>query len=74
LRLAPPLETSADATTPDGTSYGALGNAILGEKKRGAVTNKEVVVKAREKLSKQGYTQQPGLYCNDEHAKLPFIC
>jgi hypothetical protein len=64
-------ETSADATTPDGTSYGALSNAIqaiLGE------TNRELVVEVREMLSKQGYTQQPGLYCSDDHAKLPFIC
>ncbi|KAK3135191.1 hypothetical protein QOZ80_5BG0415840 [Eleusine coracana subsp. coracana] len=70
-------ETSADATTPDGTSYGALSNAIqaiLGGKRRGTVTNRELVVRARELLSKEGYTQQPGLYCSDEHAKLPFIC
>ncbi|RCV17100.1 hypothetical protein SETIT_3G192500v2 [Setaria italica] len=71
-------ETSADATTPDGVSYGALSNAIqavLAEGKRGAaVTNRELVVRARELLAKQGYTQQPGLYCSDEHAKLPFIC
>ncbi|GJN13214.1 hypothetical protein PR202_ga31560 [Eleusine coracana subsp. coracana] len=70
-------ETSADATTPDGTSYGALSNAIqaiLGGKKRGTVTNRELVLKARELLSKEGYTQQPGLYCSDEHAKVPFIC
>ncbi|OEL18220.1 Metacaspase-4, partial [Dichanthelium oligosanthes] len=75
-------ETSADATTPDGASYGALSNAIQsilagtdGKKRRGAaVTNRELVVRARELLSGQGYTQQPGLYCSDEHAKLPFIC
>lgn len=70
-------ETSADATTADGTSYGALSNAIqaiLEGRKRRTVTNRELVVKAREVLAKQGYTQQPGLYCSDEHAKLPFIC
>ncbi|RLN31258.1 metacaspase-4-like [Panicum miliaceum] len=71
-------ETSADATTPDGVSYGALSNAIqavlAGRKRGAAVTNRELVVRARELLSKQGYTQQPGLYCSDEHAKLPFIC
>jgi len=74
-------ETSADATTADGMSYGALSNAIQtilagNGKKRGAaaVTNRELVVRARELLSKQGYTQQPGLYCSDEHARLPFIC
>ncbi|CAN6346329.1 unnamed protein product [Urochloa humidicola] len=77
-------ETSADATTPDGVSYGALSNAIQsilagsegrkGKKREAAVTNRELVVRARELLAKQGYTQQPGLYCSDEHAKLPFIC
>ncbi|CAL4901453.1 unnamed protein product [Urochloa decumbens] len=74
-------ETSADATTPDGVSYGALSDAIQsilaagsGRKRGAAVTNKELVVRARELLAKQGYTQQPGLYCSDEHAKLPFIC
>nr|CAB3464835.1 unnamed protein product [Digitaria exilis] len=78
-------ETSADATTDDGVSYGALSNAIQDvllaagsgrrrKKRRAAVTNRELVVRARELLSKQGYTQQPGLYCSDDHAKRPFIC
>ncbi|KAJ1263497.1 hypothetical protein BS78_09G189300 [Paspalum vaginatum] len=68
-------QTSADATTPKGMSYGALSNAIqaiLAE--HGTVTNKELVLKARKMLSKQGYTQQPGLYCSDEHADVAFIC
>lgn len=68
-------QTSADATTPKGVSYGALSNAIqtiLAE--RGTVTNKELVLKARKMLSKQGYTQQPGLYCSDENANVAFIC
>lgn len=68
-------QTSADATTPKGVSYGALSNAIqaiLAE--RGTVTNKELVLKARKMLSKQGYTQQPGLYCSDENASAAFIC
>jgi len=68
-------QTSADATTPKGVSYGALSNAIqaiLSE--RGKVTNKELVLKARKMLSKQGYTQQPGLYCSDENASVAFIC
>lgn len=71
-------ETSADATTADGVSYGALSNAIqtvlAGTKRGAAVTNRELVVRARDLLSRQGYTQQPGLYCSDEHARLPFIC
>ncbi|XP_066366903.1 metacaspase-5-like [Miscanthus floridulus] len=68
-------QTSADATTPKGVSYGALSNAIqaiLAE--RGTVTNKVLVLKARKMLSKQGYTQQPGLYCSDENASVAFIC
>ncbi|CAN6332539.1 unnamed protein product [Urochloa humidicola] len=68
-------QTSADATTPKGVSYGALSNAIqaiLAE--HGTVTNRELVLKARKMLSKQGYTQQPGLYCSDEHANVAFIC
>ena len=67
-------QTSADATTPKG-SYGALSNAIqaiLAE--HGTVTNMELVTKARKMLSRQGYTQQPGLYCSDEHASVAFIC
>uniref|UniRef100_A0ACD5T906 Uncharacterized protein n=1 Tax=Avena sativa TaxID=4498 RepID=A0ACD5T906_AVESA len=71
-------ENSADLTTADGASYGALSNAIqavLAEEKRGkAVTNMELVVRARGLLSKQGYIQQPGLYCSDEHADAAFIC
>jgi len=67
-------QTSADATTSKG-SYGALSNAIqaiLAE--HGTVTNMELVTKARKMLSRQGYTQQPGLYCSDEHASVAFIC
>lgn len=67
-------QTSADATTPKGVSYGALSNAIqaiLAE--HGTVTNKELVLKARKMLSKQGYKQQPGLYCSDEHASVAFL-
>ncbi|CAN6346328.1 unnamed protein product [Urochloa humidicola] len=71
-------QTSGDATTADGVSYGLLSNAIqtiLASKKYGTVTNRELVLRARELLAKQGVTtQQPGLYCSDEHASLPFIC
>ncbi|KAL6619003.1 hypothetical protein ACP70R_034142 [Stipagrostis hirtigluma subsp. patula] len=70
-------QTSADATTPDGVSYGALSDAIqtiLAEKKHGSVTNRELVVRAREFLARQGYPQQPGLYCSDGHADAAFIC
>jgi len=69
-------QTSADATTPQGVSFGALSNAIqtILADKHGRVTNKDLVMKARELLSKQGYTQQPGLYCSDEHVHVAFIC
>nr|CAB3464833.1 unnamed protein product [Digitaria exilis] len=72
-------QTSGDATTAEGVSYGLLSNAIqtiLSRKKEGTtVTNRELVLKVRELLSKQGVTtQQPGLYCSDEHASMPFIC
>ncbi|KAF0923371.1 hypothetical protein E2562_006278 [Oryza meyeriana var. granulata] len=69
-------ETSADATTPEGVSYGALSNAIqtVLAKERGKVTNMELVRRVRELLVKQGYTQQPGLYCSDKHANVAFIC
>uniref|UniRef100_A0ACD5TFJ9 Uncharacterized protein n=1 Tax=Avena sativa TaxID=4498 RepID=A0ACD5TFJ9_AVESA len=69
-------QTSADATTPKGLSYGALSNAIQAilSEKDGKVTNKDLVLRARELLSKQGYKQQPGLYCSDRHTEVAFIC
>jgi hypothetical protein len=71
-------ENSSDLTMADGASYGALSNAIqavLAEEKRGkVVTNRELVLRARGLLSKQGYVQKPGLYCSDEHADAAFIC
>jgi hypothetical protein len=68
-------QTSADATTAKGLSYGALSNAIqtiLAADRN--VTNKDLVLKARKLLSKQGYKQQPGLYCSDKHTEVAFIC
>jgi hypothetical protein len=69
-------QTSADATTAQGVSFGALSNAIqtILADKHGQVTNKDLVMKARAMLAKQGYTQQPGLYCSDEHVHVAFIC
>ncbi|RLM98297.1 metacaspase-6-like [Panicum miliaceum] len=71
-------QTSGDATTAEGVSYGLLSNAIqtiLASNKHGTVTNRKLALKARELLSEQGVTtQQPGLYCSDEHASAPFIC
>ncbi|GMJ11619.1 metacaspase 2d, metacaspase 4 [Hibiscus trionum] len=71
-------QTSADAT-PSGNpsqAYGALSNAIqtIIAESDGRVTNKELVLKARRMLKKQGFTQRPGLYCSDNHVDAPFVC
>ncbi|GLJ36606.1 hypothetical protein SUGI_0736040 [Cryptomeria japonica] len=71
-------QTSADANptgNPD-NAYGALSNAIqtILSEHDGPVANRELVIKAREILKKQGFTQRPGLYCTDWHADAPFIC
>ncbi|XP_073280658.1 metacaspase-4 [Primulina huaijiensis] len=71
-------QTSADATPSGDASqaYGALSNAIQAilSESDGEVSNKELVLKARELLKKQGFTQRPGLYCSDHHADGPFVC
>ncbi|XP_051125922.1 metacaspase-4-like [Andrographis paniculata] len=73
-------QTSADANpnpSGDGSgAYGALSNAIqtIIAESDGRITNREVVLKARELLKRQGFTQRPGLYCSDNHAEAPFIC
>lgn len=71
-------QTSADAN-PTGNpdhAYGALSNAIqtILAEHDGPVPNRQLVMKAREILSKQGFTQRPGLYCTDRLANAPFIC
>ncbi|KAE8733508.1 Metacaspase-4 [Hibiscus syriacus] len=71
-------QTSADAT-PSGNpsqAYGALSNAIqvIIAASDGRVTNKELVLKARQMLKKQGFTQRPGLYCSDHYVEAPFVC
>lgn len=71
-------QTSADAT-PQGNaaeSYGALSNAIqtIIAESDGQITNQELVLKARQLLKRQGFTQQPGLYCSDHHVDAPFVC
>ncbi|XP_073149525.1 metacaspase-4 [Henckelia pumila] len=71
-------QTSADATPSGDASqaYGALSNAIqtILSESDGEVSNKELVLKARELLKQQGFTQRPGLYCGDDHADGPFVC
>lgn len=71
-------QTSADANptgNPD-NAYGALSNAIqtIISERGVPVANRELVMKAREMLRKQGFKQRPGLYCTDWHADAPFIC
>lgn len=68
-------QTSADANTPQG-AYGACSNAIQAiiAESEGEVTNQDLVLSVRKMLSKQGYTQQPGLYCTDKHLNYSFIC
>ena len=77
-------ETSADATTADGMSYSVLSNAIQTNPRqqrqevRGGSGDEPSAggqgAGAAVQAAKQGYTQQLGLYCSDEHARLPFIC
>ncbi|KAL3627159.1 Metacaspase-4 [Castilleja foliolosa] len=71
-------QTSADASPSGDASqaYGALSNAIqtIIAESDGKVSNQELVLKARQLLKKQGYTQRPGLYCCDHHVDAPFVC
>ncbi|CAA7062080.1 unnamed protein product [Microthlaspi erraticum] len=70
-------ETSADVKK-SGQAYGAFSNAIqmvLSEtKEEDKITNKEMVLRAREFLKKEMFTQRPGLYCDDRFVNAPFIC
>ncbi|KAE8679196.1 Metacaspase-4 [Hibiscus syriacus] len=71
-------QTSADACPPGNPNlaYGALSDAIqtILAESDGSVTNRELVLKARQMLKKKGYTQSPGLYCSDYLVDTPFIC
>ncbi|KAL7617748.1 metacaspase-4 [Lactuca sativa] len=72
-------QTSADATptkNDKAESYGALSHAIqkIVEESEGKITNREVVLKARELMQKHGFKQRPGLYCEDKHVDAFFIC
>ncbi|XP_077220724.1 metacaspase-4-like [Tasmannia lanceolata] len=71
-------QTSADANPSGGgdNAYGAMSNAIqtILAESDGPITNQEIVLKARKLLTKQGFTQRPGLYCSDNHVDAPFVC
>lgn len=69
-------ETSADVKK-SGEAFGAFSNAIqmvLSENDKDKITNSEMVMRAREIMKKQRFTQRPGLYCNDRFVNAPFIC
>ncbi|KAL0725758.1 hypothetical protein Bca4012_040357 [Brassica carinata] len=68
-------QVSADVGSKD-KAYGAFTNSlqiILAETK-GKISYKELVLKSRKYLEKQGYPQRPGLYCSDSYVNGPFIC
>ncbi|XP_048597642.1 metacaspase-8-like [Brassica napus] len=62
--------------TRTGKSYGAFSDAIqtILSGTRKEITNKEMVLRAREILKKQKFGQRPGLYCHDRYVNIPFIC
>lgn len=70
-------QTSADATPPGKPleAYGALSDAIQRILKQtdGEISNRDLVKKARKMLSREGFSQRPGLYCCDDHVDAPFI-
>ncbi|XP_008798724.1 metacaspase-5-like [Phoenix dactylifera] len=68
-------QTSADANSPSG-AYGALSHAIqtILAEADGEISNQELVMRARKMLAKQGFTQQPGLYCSDDNVDVSFVC
>lgn len=72
-------QTSADFASPYGNSdaaSGAFSNVIQSiiEETDGAVTNRELVLKARMVLKSQGFDQKPGLYCSDNNVNASFLC
>lgn len=71
-------QTSADATPPGKPleAYGALSDAIerILKETDGEISNRDLVKKARKMLSREGFSQRPGLYCCDDHVDAPFIC
>ncbi|KAF5759495.1 putative Caspase-like domain superfamily [Helianthus annuus] len=70
-------ETSADMNPhePGGKAYGAFSNAvqIVLQENPDDLSNKEVVLMARDVLHKQGFQQHPCLYSSDDHANSMFL-
>lgn len=72
-------ETSADMMNPvmtGGKACGAFSNAVemVLKKHEAQLSNREIVMLAREVLKEQGFEQHPCLYCNDENANATFLC
>lgn len=77
-------ETSADMNpnmnisggeNNNGKAYGAFSNAVqmVLKDNPGELSNRGVVVKARNILQAQGFAQHPCLYCSDENANATFL-
>ncbi|PWA67584.1 putative, Caspase-like domain protein [Artemisia annua] len=70
-------ETSADMNPHGngGKAYGAFSNAvqIVLKENNGDLSNKDIVLMARNLLQKQGFEQHPCLYSSDDHANSPFL-
>ncbi|KAI3676274.1 hypothetical protein L1987_85878 [Smallanthus sonchifolius] len=70
-------ETSADMNPHEagGKAYGAFSNAVQIVLKGNPddLSNKEVVLMARNVLQKQRFQQHPCLYSSDDHADSPFL-
>ncbi|KAK1386730.1 Metacaspase-9 [Heracleum sosnowskyi] len=71
-------ETSADisGSGAEKKAYGAFSNAVQTALKAnpGALSNKEIVMLARNVLERQRVEQHPCLYCSDENATKAFLC
>ncbi|KAF8094544.1 hypothetical protein N665_0360s0046 [Sinapis alba] len=62
--------------TRTGKAYGAFSDAIqtILSGTRKEITNREMVLRAREILKSQRFSQRPGLYCHDRYVNKSFIC
>lgn len=72
-------ETSADISGSSGgekKAYGAFSNAVqmVLKENSGALSNKEIVMLARNVLQRQRVEQHPCLYCSDDNATKAFLC
>ncbi|XP_058106826.1 metacaspase-9-like [Magnolia sinica] len=69
-------EVSLDVPRRDGSkAYGAFTYEVLEVLKahRGPISNRNLVIRVREKLHEKKYKQHPCLYCSDKNAKLSFL-